>query len=264
MKKIFFILLSLLIFSLNVSAKDLRFVQITDVKYTKKAETNILKDAIKEINKQKDIDFVVFTGNNILKPNPTDLEFFVKEVKKLRKPVFIIIGDRDVNKYKEMSKKQYITYLKKHMRNFNYNNFNYTFEKKGVVFFVVDGSKDVIPSTNGYFKEDVLEWVDANLDLNKKKNVVILQHYPLIPPTKNENYYTLKAEKYLDIINKHKNVKAVIAGHFGVNKEETVNGVVHISTGALPNYRVIDIIDCNSDNPTFWAEVRQVSSKTKK
>ena len=256
MKKI---LCLLFIYALCLSdsfGKDLRFVQITDVRYSKSSESTRLKDTINEINKQKDIDFVVFTGDNIQKPDKKDLEGFIKEAKHIRKPFYVIIGDKEVNKYKGLSKKEYLTYLKKNLKTIKKADANYIAEYGGVAFFFVDGAKDVVPSTNGYYREDTLDWLDLNLDKYSRKNVVIFQHFPIVPPTNNENYMTLKTDRYFEILNKHKNVKAVISGHFGVNKEETVDGVVHITTAPLPAYRVIDMINSNSQAPSFWAEVR--------
>ena len=255
MKKIFSFLLVYIIVSTAVFAKDLRFVQITDVRYSKAGNSNTLKQVIKEVNKQKDVDFVVFTGDNIQKPDMKDLNGFIAEAKKLHKPFYVLIGDKDVNKHKDLSKKDYQKVLKKKLPECKTYDLNYVFEKHGVIFLVVDGAKDVIPGTNGYFKDEVVDWVDKTLDTYSKKNVIILQHFPLIPPTDNESYVTFKPQKYLEVIKKHPNVKAVVAGHFGVNKEETVDGVVYITTAPAPNFRIIDIIDCSSKNPSIWAEV---------
>ena len=258
MRKLIGLLLIYILFSTNVMAKDLRFVQITDVRYSKQDNAETLKNVINDVNKQKDVDFVVFTGDNIERVDKKYLADFISAAKKLKRPFYVVVGDKDVNKHRDLGKKEYAKYLKRKLPAHKTNDTNYVFERGGVVFIVADGAKDVIPSTNGYFKDNVVEWVDTNLNKYSDKNVVILQHFPLIPPEENENYVTFKPQKYLDAINNHKNVKAVISGHFGVNKEETVNGVVHITTAPAPNYRIIDILDCTSENPTFWAEVREV------
>ena len=257
MRKIFILIVFMFCFSISVFADNVRFVQITDVRYSASDKKPALSDLIKKINNQKDIDFVIFTGDNIQKVSNDDLVAFLKEIKKIKKDTYVLIGDKDVNKYKYLSKKEYARYIKKNLKHYKYEDFNYIFEKGGVVFIVVDGAKDVIPGTNGYFKDDTLVWLDNNLAKYSKKNVVILQHFPLIPPNDNENYVTFKPEKYLEILHNHPNVKAVISGHFGVNREITKDGVIHISTGAFPNYRVIDIIDSNTSNPTIWAEVKE-------
>ena len=84
------------------------------------------------------------------------------------------------------------------------------------------------------------------------KKVVILQHYPLIPPAKKEARYTYKADEYLKLLSEHENVKAVISGHFDTNKEQVYGNILHISTKNAPTYRVIDILDYDTPEPTFW------------
>ena len=258
MKKFFSLFMVYLVLTTTAFAKDLRFVQITDVRYSKTNNAETLSKVIQDINKQKDIDFVVFTGDNIDRPDVEYLKDFLSEAKKLHKPFYVCIGDKDVNKHKDLSKKDYQKILRKKVRSIKAKETNYIFEKNGVVFFVVDGAKDVIPGTNGYYKDDVVEWVDANLDLYNNKNIVILQHFPLLAPEDNEGYATFKPQKYIEALEKHTNVKAVITGHFGVNKEETVNGITHITTAPAPYYRIIDIIDCDSKNPSLWAELIEV------
>ncbi len=257
MKKFFTLFATFLLFSTAVFAKDMRFVQISDIRYDADGKNNILRKMIDDINKQKDVEFVVFTGDNINRPEKDDLTAFLDEAKRLNCPFYIVIGDKDVNKHKEMSKIQYIKTIKKHVRKYKPETPSYKFEYDGVIFLAVDGAKDVIPGTNGYFKEDVLNWLDAELGLHKKHNVIIFQHFPLIPPAEKETYYTFKPENYLKILARHNNVKAVISGHFGVNKEQNVNGIVHISTAGAPFYRIIDIMDCDTANPTIWAELKE-------
>ena len=256
MKKLAGILLSFVLLSSSVLAKDMRFAQVTDVRYSANGDNLILSKVIEDINKQSEIEFVVFTGDNINRANKDDLKSFLKELKNLNCPYYIVLGDRDVNRRKELSKNEYAQFVHRYGKQ-KQKTPNYTFEKNKVVFMVADGSKDVIPSTIGYYKDDVLEWVDANLDLNNNKPVIILQHFPLIPPAEKESYYTFRPENYLEILNKHRNVLAVISGHFGVNKEETHDGTLHISTAPIPYYRIIDILNIDSSQPSIWAQVKK-------
>ena len=255
MKKLLGLIFCFILINSSVSAKDMRFAQVTDVRYTK-ANPDALNKVINEINRQNDIEFVVFTGDNINHPNTEELTSFLDEAKKLNCPFYIAIGDKDVNKRKELSKKQYAIFVKEHVKKYKYSTPNYLFVRKGLVFIVSDGAKDVIPSTTGYYRDEVIDWIDANLDLYKKKKVVILQHFPIVPPSDKETYYTYKSENYLEMLKNHKNVIAVVAGHFGVNKEEIKDGITHISTAPAPTYRVIDIMNYDTDMPTIWAQVK--------
>jgi len=256
---------SVLIFTLLISitaafADDLKFAQVDGTFLNAYDESSVktLQMIVQDINKQKDISFVVFSGNNIFKPEKANLTAFLKQAGKLHCPYYVVLGQKDVNKRKHFGKKEYTKLLsKKNPAQRKIKAPNYVFEKKGVVFIAADGSKEVIPMPNGYYRPEVLEWIDETLDKYSKKNVVILQHYPIVPPADKEDYYTFKAEDYIKLLDSHKNVKAVISGHFNVNKEQEVNGVMHISTANAPKYRIIEMLDCNSQNPTFWSTIKE-------
>ena len=260
MKKFLSLFITFLIVSTaSVFASDMRFVQVSDLMFSANDEKSVdnFKDLVSDINKQKKVNFVVFTGKNIAKPDKKNLEGFLDNAKKLNKPYYVVLGNKDVNKQKDLSKAEYMQIVQKENRaHKKIETPNYIFEKNGLIFIVVDGSKEVIPSPIGYYKADTLKWLDEQLNLYKNKNVVILQHFPIVPPAKKEGRYTYKADEYLKLLNNHKNVKAVIAGHFGVNNEQSVQGILHIATGNAPSYRIIDILDYETPNPTFWSTCR--------
>ena len=259
MKKFFSVLFLFLFCTISAYANDMRFVQIDGVKYNPEDEASVktFNNIIKDINKQKNIKFVVFSGDNIAKADKQYLKSFTERANKLKAPYYVILGNKDVNKQKSFGKTAYIKALKKYSKfNASTKQLNYVFEKNQNVFIVVDGSKEVIPMTNGYYKPEVLKWLDEELTKYADKNVIILQHFPIVPPVQKESYYTFKADEYLAMLAKHKNVKAVVSGHFKVNKEEEVNGILHISTAEFPQYRIIDIIDCETSNPTFWSTLK--------
>lgn len=253
--KLFGVLFMFFALTASVMAEDLRFVQIDGLGYS---SSENLDKIINEVNRLKDVSFVVFSGNNISKPDKTYLEGFLKDVKKIKHPVYVVLGQKDVNKQKGLSKADYTKLASKNLRTHKkIESPNYVFEKKGVVFIVLDGSKEVIPTSMGYYKPDVVNWLNQQLTFNKDKNVIIIQHYPIIPPCEKESRYTAKPENYLRVLAKHKNVKAIIAGHFGVNNEIDVNGIKHISTADAPIYRIIDIIDCTGKDPEFWSIIKE-------
>ena len=257
MKKIFCFLA---VFSMSFLAghcADFRFVQVDGALYNS-SEPKKFENLVQKINAEKDVEFVVFTGNNIHKPSTAELKDFLKKAKKLKRPFYVVLGQKDVNRKKGLSKKEYIKIVRKNnpTHRMIYSP-NYTFSKKGILFIVADGSKEVIPTTIGYYKEDVILWLDEKLEDNNDKKVVILQHYPIVPPSKKETHYTYKADEYLRLLSEYNNVKAVVAGHFNENNEQVVNGVLHISTKEAPKYRNNDIIDYEPENPTFWSTIKE-------
>lgn len=260
MKRIFILFVLTFFFSNPCLADSIRIVQVDNLYFmpTNEQSVNNFNSVITGINRLKDVDFVVFSGNNISKPKKEYLESFIKTANKLKAPYYMIIGNKEVNVQKDFGKREYLEVLGKNIRFYKkITSANYVFEKSNTVFLVVDGAKEVIPSSMGYYKADTLSWLDNQLDQYKDKNVVILQHFPVVPPVAKESRYTYKAEEYLKVLNKHKNVKAVICGHFEVNKEDLVNDVLHISTKNAPSYRVIDILDSETSNPIFWSIIKE-------
>ena len=232
--------LTALLFTSSVCAKDLKFAQITDVNYKKNSE--VLIKIIKDINKTPDIDFVVFTGNNIGQANPANLKNFLIDAKKLNVPYYVVLGNKDVSKTNHLDKKTYVKMLCK-VNRFHPKTTNYTFKKKDIVFVVADGSKEVIPSPNGVYSNETIAWVDGQLTKYKNNKVVILQHFPLANKPTGEFYYTHNALEYLQMLSRHNNVIAVITGHFRKNDEITYGGIRHITTPQASGgvYKIIDI-----------------------
>ena len=261
MKKLTILFLAFLISATSyVLADDMRFVQVDNLLYSSKNESSkiMFSKMIDDINKQKNIEFIVFSGNNIAKASAENLGSFLKDAKKLKKPYYIILGNKDVNKSKNMSKQSYMQLVSKKNRSHKkIMSANYTFTKKGLVFIVVDGSKDVIPTSMGYYKAETLDWLEEQLNKYSDKKIIILQHFPLVPPSKRESHYTYKADEYLELLNNHNNILAVISGHFGVDKETELNNILHISTSGTPTYKIIDILNYDSEKPMFWSINKQ-------
>lgn len=231
--------------TLAFSAESVRFAQVTDVNFFSDSEPvqEYLDALVDSINNTSNLDFVVFTGDNIYDSNSKYLKDFLTTIKGLNIPYYIVLGDTDVFESGGLSKTRYLEILRS-FNIFSPGKPNYTFEKKGTVFVVVDGAKEKIPTPNGYYRQETLEWLEAVLQKNKNKNVVILQHFPLInAPKSAQNTY--KAEEYLKVLDKHDNVVAVISGHYHINLNEMRNGVYHITTQSYSqephSYKIIEI-----------------------
>ena len=257
MKKFLGLILITFLTTLSVYSADMRFIQVDSALFNSK-NIKSFENLINKINSEKNVKFVIFTGNNINSPNKNELKIFLKKANKLNAPYYIVLGQKDVNLKKNLGKTEYIkTVRKSNHTHFFIKSPNYIFNKNDIIFMVADGSKEVIPSSIGYYKEDVMLWLDENLEKYQNKNVIIIQHYPIIPPIQKETHYTYKADEYLQLLSKHKNVKAIIAGHFNTNSEILANGVLHITTQNAPKYRIIDLLDYETANPTFWSTIKE-------
>lgn len=244
MKKLLTLFSIFILFISPVTAKNIKFAQITDMYYRSKSIT--LTNIIKDINKS-DVDFVVFTGNNIGKTDITNLKKFLSDIKKLNKPYYIVLGNKDISKTHHLDKKTYMSLVRK-SNIFHPKKTNYTFKKGDVVFIVVDGSKELIPTMSGYYSKETINWVNKQLTKNSMNKVVILQHFPLANKTDNEYYYTYNILEYMQMLSKHNNVLAVVTGHYNKNDEIIYNGVYHITTprSSDGSYKIIEI-DVDND-----------------
>ena len=93
---------------------------------------------MQNINTTKDVKFVIFTGNNIAKPNPNDLKEFLKIIKDLKVPYYLTIGNKDVNKSKDLSKKEYVQIVSKNNKyQRRISEPNYSFTKNNYAFIVM-------------------------------------------------------------------------------------------------------------------------------
>ena len=146
------------------------------------------------------------------------------------------------------------------------------FKKNGFVFLIVDGAKEVVPGTIGYYRQDTLEWLDKMLTKYKKKDVVIFQHFPVVYPKETESriktHKTYRVEDYKAVLAKHTNVLAVVSGHFHVNDEVMQNGIYYISSPSMltlpQSYKIIDIVTTKEFSPIIYTQLREFSVKDAK
>ena len=227
MKKVFkLLILAGLFFNFTALSKEVKLIHITDIDLNLKNAYK-LQETIKEINEYKDVDFVLFGGNNIASTNIDNLNAFCYLLKKVNKKTVVLLGSNDVLSSNGIDK-QY--YLKKVSRSkIHSKKPNYTFKKQGYLFVVMDGSKQYFKSTNGYYNKDELLWLDKTLEKNKNEKVIILQHFPIIENS-SKWLETARIEEYQEVLAKHNNVKVIISGHYDKNQEIKKDGIYHIIT----------------------------------
>lgn len=263
-KNIILTLLSLILMQTAVFADAIKFVQITDAHFKTNDEfrAEVLKQTVKAVNKEKGISFAVFTGDNIDSPKAEYLPEFIRIVNKLHVPYYIVIGNHDVFKNNGLSKTHYLEIVHDNNFLYRYNKPNYVFRKNGFVFIVVDGAKEIVPGSIGYYKKDTLDWLNKQLKRHKNDKVVIFQHFPLISDKNMPSHSVYQKEKYIELLDKHDNVISVIAGHLHTNSEIMRNGVYHITSPTLlsekPVYKVINISTTRGFSPMVYTELKEV------
>lgn len=262
-KNIILTALTLFLLQNAVFADIIKFIQVTDTHY--RTNDNYREEAliktIKSINNEKDISFVVFTGDNIDSPKAEYLPGFVKAANKLNVPYHVIIGNHDVFKNNGLSKDKYLEIIRDNNCLYLHKKTNYVFKKNGFIFIVVDGAKEIIPGSTGYYREDTLKWLDKQLTKYSKNKVIILQHFPLVTSKDIKSHEVYHKEQYLDILDKHDNVISVIAGHLHSNNEVMRNGVYHITSPTMlsdpPVYKIITITTTKGFSPMIYTEIKE-------
>ena len=254
MKRLLFLFFIILGILTPAFAKDVRFIQVTDVHITPKTVAK-LQNFVNDINKNfNDVDFVFFTGDNIDHANPEDLVLFLDTVKHIKPRVYVIPGNHDLQRTNDLTSDTYMKMVHKKLGFYHSSKPNYVFQKGGLVFITMNGVKEIIPGPNGYYKKDELAWLDKQLTKYKNKKVVILQHFPLLKArVKSHNLYGTEA--YLEVLNKHNNVIAIVSGHYHENKEVVQNNVYNIVTKNFSGNRYYKLIEINGDDGFIYTSL---------
>lgn len=260
MKRIFaYILVFFFAATLNASAKTITIVQLTDVhvgcsENEKTADSlKHLNEAIDAINKRKDVNFVVFSGDNIDKSKPEDLKVFCLTAKKLKKPYYIIMGNHDAHKVAGIPKDIYMHYINLASKYQKTDDMNFQFPVTDDIQAVfLDGVVPNIPSSHGYFSEDTIKWLRKVIKQNKHKKIIIFQHFPLVPPRDEVARTVLHATEYNNLLLLNDNILLIASGHYHQGKVQTDdNGIVHISTPSLLSEAQYAVIKISYDDAFF-------------
>ncbi len=249
MKNLLKILFFLVFFIQTAFSQDVKFIFLSDIDINTKNKQSVIdfEDTIKEINSYNDIDFVVLGGNNISKAGIENLNKFTSLLRKINKKTYVLLGSSDVLSTSGIDKKYYLKKIRMALLFAHSSKPNYTFKIKNVRFVTMDGSKQYFQSTNGYYDKNELLWLDKTLTKYKDDNIIILQHFPIIP-TKSEWKMTAKIENYLEVLKKHKNVKAIVSGHYNSNLECDMFNIRHILVENFNGTKAYKIIEINFDD----------------
>lgn len=261
----------------QTNAQELKIVQLSDIHYDSilinigsrmyGESRELFQAAINDINSLKNLDAIVSSGDNINRPSKKDLFNFLKTSKQLKIPFYITIGNHDVGLLGNSSKRFYINTLKKYypyIKPEGKNTYYITDNIKGYKFIFLDGVIDGQISAHGLFPKEQLAWLDNKLKANENYKIIIVQHHPVVPPFEGGTHDVINSDEYLEIIDKHNNVVAVLSGHYHCVKAIIRNNVLHASAPSLvqyPNaYRLMTFKD--EDNCTLiTSEFRETALK---
>ena len=242
MRKLILFFIFTVFFAGAANAKSVEFSAVSNAelevdKSTKYADTmtpsikNLL-DVVEQINDNQS-EFTLFLGDNLKGPDKYNLVMFAKIIRKLKKPVYALVGDKDVSQTKNLDKKEYYRVLNIFSKN-RINDYPYVRKINGFVFVFIDGVNQFIPTQWGYYKEDQAASLDDILNKYKNKPVVLVGHYPILKSDEiKENMLPNDIKSLHDVLSHHNNIVAIISGHHNIDDEYTNNGIYNISVQSL-------------------------------
>jgi len=259
----------------NGHSDTLKFAQLSDVHLDINGKNknrrmlgsskDLLKDAINQVNYINNLDFVIFSGDQINSPRKDDLLEFIKITNNLKVPWYYALGNHDVGVLSSFNKKKYFSIVKEANSYIKADKSYYSFKpKKGYLVIVMDPIIDNRITANGYVDKQQLKWLDEQLSQNLNSKVIIVEHHPIVEPFESKGHKIINSEEYLDVLKSHNNVIAVLSGHYHATKIKKRGNIVFVSTPSLAEYpnafRVITI-NRNNNKITFKFEFKETNLK---
>lgn len=222
----------------TAQAKTLTFAVTSDIDYLSGDETDtgakVLDGFISRTQETK-YDFIIFNGDNIKKSKPQHLIAFLKRIRAIHTPYYLVMGNNDVHKISGISKPEYLQLVSKYNRNQkDAQNSYYFYPAPGIIAIVLDGVSTGMPTNHGVFNKKTLKWLEQVLDKNQNKQAIIFQHVPYYEPVDIPEYEILEKAEYAAVIRRYKNIALIVSGHYGKDFETKDDyGVVHISVPSM-------------------------------
>ena len=257
-------------------SRSLKFVQLTDIHYSLVREDNgykllsqtkpLLMDAIGQINKQSNIDFVMITGDGIDIPNKESICALTDDLNTLKYPWYYVIGNHDTVTDGYLTKRNIVKILNEKNDSYKFDRTYYSFKpKKGFKVIVLDGAKNKGISSNGIIPKEELNWLDEELDKAKKDEVILIFiHFPIYPPYDSRHHEIKNVEEVKEVLDKYKNPIGIFSGHYHMTKITKRGNIVHVSTPSLAGYpnafRIVEVIN-RTKEVIFKIELKETGLK---
>ena len=267
------ILLILLTFSLGFAFDKVKFVAISDPHISipqQKGVTDgyklglktvmLTENAIAEINKIPDLNFVLVAGDLTQDAEPWNIDELRRILDGLKVPYFVTLGNHDISLVPHEKKDQPITLSKYTVAGAFIGKSGgmvpgmtyYSHEvAKDLVLINLDSSRAqvFVPEANlndygGRIDAGQMRWLEDVLKKNQKKTLVILTHHSLVPwhEADKTNYNSWRwfwidnAEEVRGLLKKY-GVKVVFSGHRHIStRYQEVENIYHFITPPISTY----------------------------
>jgi outer membrane protein assembly factor BamB/predicted phosphodiesterase len=209
----FSITLLLLSFAIgnNLFAQAFKFAHVTDTHIGNATGEADLINTILDINQNKEIDFVVVSGDITEFGSDDELRLAKEVLNNLNKPWYVIPGNHDTN-WSESGANSFKTI-------FGYNKFH--FAHKGFQFIGIGSGPNMRMGPGQIPREDIV-WLDSTLNTlkNTRQPIIYINHYP--QDSSLNNWYSA-----IDLLKQH-NVQLMLCGHGHVNRLYQSEGIPNV------------------------------------
>jgi len=208
MKKVFLSVLFCLIIN-SLQGENFRFALLTDIHVSGDSLAyNDLKKSVEQINKAKDIDFVIVSGDVTEEGDRASLKR-VKSLLDLLKMKYYITSGNHETKWSESGATDF-----GHI----FGSDRFKFEYDGILFLGFN-SGPVIRMADGHVSPQDISWMKKELEtFGKDKPVILVTHYPLQDGDV-DNWYDVT-----DAVRQY-NIRAFLGGHYHRNLLFNYDGI---------------------------------------
>jgi len=221
MKKLLILILTIAL-SFSAIAQNFKYAFVTDTHVGASTGEEDLRRTVADINNQKDLDFVVITGDITEMGTNDELKLAKSIFALLNIPYYIMPGNHDTG----WSESGGVSFIKE----FGYDKF--TFDHKGYRF-IACASGPYVRMSDGHIPRDATVWLDQILKKTPKDMpIIFLNHYPI--DNSLDNWYEVTDRL------KTRNIQYIINGHGHNNNAMNFEGIS--ATMGRSNLRAKDTI----------------------
>jgi len=194
--------------SVAVAQTPFKFAQVTDTHVGGHTGAEDLRRTVADLNKQKDIDFVILSGDVTEFGSDEELKLAKQILDSLRLPLYIVPGNHDSN-WSESGANSFRKVFGSEAFFFNHKGYQFVGTTSGPNMRMSPGQ---IPREN-------LVWIDSVFSADRDKNMplISINHYPL--DSSLNNWYELIDRLY------ERNVQLALCGHGHSNKLYSWDGI---------------------------------------
>ncbi len=190
-----------------VQAQTFKYAFVTDTHIGTETGEADLRRTITDINEQKDIDFVVITGDVTEMGTYEEVQLAYRLLATLKIPYYIIPGNHDTG-WSESGGVDF---------NNRFGDDKFTFDFQGYRF-IACASGPYVRMSDGHIPRNAIVWLDSLLaSTPKEMPLIFINHYPLDESL--DNWY-----EAIDRLKKF-NIQYIICGHGHRNKAYDFEGI---------------------------------------